>query len=374
MASLLSTHTANRNNNFNLIRFIAASLVIYSHSFALSLGSGETETLRQAVGLTWGTLAVDIFFISSGFLITSSYVARNNLIAFFWARALRIYPALIVAMIFCVFIVGLSVTNLSATEFLTNGQTWYYFFRNITLITGVEQHLPGVFTDNPYENSVNGSLWTLPYEIKMYFLVALVLYVVTVCGRHFERLNPAFVLMILAFLAVSLNIGNHFLKLPFPDKDFLHLFSMFFYGGALFLWKEKIVLSTKMAAVLAVLFFASAVDHSLFFIAYCLFLPYLILYIAYVPSGAILKFNNYGDYSYGIYIYAFPVQQILAMLFAGIGVITMTLSTFFIVLVLAACSWYLVEKPTLRMKNGYMKIEQWIRLISPTKKLTASKS
>ena len=89
MGNLLSTYTNKRDNNFNLIRFIAAVLVLYTHSIALALGKGAQDPIWPITGTTWGNIAVDIFFIVSGFLITSSYFSQNNLIAFVWARVLK---------------------------------------------------------------------------------------------------------------------------------------------------------------------------------------------------------------------------------------------------------------------------------------------
>lgn len=364
MSTPLSTYTSDRNNNFNLIRFIAASLVIYSHSFALALGSGVSEPMGNAVGVTFGSLAVDIFFISSGFLITSSYLARNNLIAFTYARALRIYPALIVAMLFCVFVVGLSFTTWSTTDYLTDFQTFKYFVRNVTLFTGVEQHLPGVFEGLPFPKAVNGSIWTLPYEINMYALIALALILASFLSKKLPKVTVKYSLLVLAALGLALTIGDHFTNIGEKKNYFFHLYAMFFIGGALFIWRETVPMSSKIAAIAFVVLLASAFNKHSFFVCYCLTLPYLVLYLAYVPKGKILKFNNYGDYSYGIYIYAFPVQQMLVYFYPNIGVNTMAVSAFIIVLGFAALSWHFVEKPTLKMKNGYVVIERYWKTLT----------
>lgn len=129
--------------------------MLFSHSFALALGSGNFEPLRSTIGMTWGDIAVDIFFVTSGFLITSSYLSRNNIIEFAWARVLRIYPALIAAILFCTFVVGLWFTENSLSEYFSNQQTLKYFIKNSTLFFGVEYRLPGVFLDVPYKEAVN---------------------------------------------------------------------------------------------------------------------------------------------------------------------------------------------------------------------------
>ena len=110
--SRLSQYTTSRDNNFNLIRFIAASAVLYYHCFPLTIGPVYSEPIGRFIWIGPGDLAVHIFFVSSGFLVTSSLVKRNNIIAYFWARFIRIYPALFVVVGFCVFVIGLSYTSL----------------------------------------------------------------------------------------------------------------------------------------------------------------------------------------------------------------------------------------------------------------------
>ncbi len=99
----LSNFTDGRDNNFSLIRIIAAFAVLITHSFALAIGTGEAEPFQKFLGMTMGTIAVDIFFITSGFLVTSSLLTRQSVIEFVWARVLRIYPALLVMLCLTVF-------------------------------------------------------------------------------------------------------------------------------------------------------------------------------------------------------------------------------------------------------------------------------
>ncbi len=147
MASRLSQHTSNRDNNFNLLHFIAASMVLFSHSYALSGTAGEP--LKELVGFSLGHIVVDIFFVTSGFLVTASLLTRNNLLAFIWARFLRIYPALTISVIFCV-VVGLFFTTRSRLSYLANGEIYKFIIYNLNLILGhIQYSLPNVFADNP---------------------------------------------------------------------------------------------------------------------------------------------------------------------------------------------------------------------------------
>lgn len=157
-------------NNFAVLRIIAAMLVLISHSWPLT---GHLVDPLMAVTnnhLTGGTLGVMMFFAMSGFLVTESYLRRDSIASFFEARALRLFPALAVALAVAIFI-GASVTTLSAADYFSQPQTSQYFAKNLLLDTRYE--LPGVFANTPYPRVVNGSLWTLPTEWFMYCIVGL---------------------------------------------------------------------------------------------------------------------------------------------------------------------------------------------------------
>ncbi len=360
MSARLSAYANSRDNNFNLVRFVAAALVLYSHGFAIALGSGDAEPLRNTVGMTWGLIAVDVFFVTSGFLITSSYFARNNLTVFAWARIMRIYPALLVAVLFCVFVVGLSFTALSASEYLSTAQTYKFLFKNSLLFFGLEYDLPGVFDNNPWKHAVNGSLWTLPYEVRMYAMLAAILFAIGYLQNRLSVIrSPKIILLFIAISAVAANIANHFH--PYASVHFVHLFTMFFVGAAYYAWREHVRLSLGLFAVAFASVLIGSLNADVFFVLYVISVPYLTLFIAYVPSGRIRNFNKVGDYSYGVYIYAFPVQQSIAALGPGISVASMILTSFSVTLFLSVLSWHLIEKRCLKLKNSRAAIDRFVR-------------
>jgi len=342
-------YTTGRDNNFNLIRFLASILVLVSHSFSIVLGKGEVEPIKNTIGMSGGHIAVDIFFITSGFLITGSYFARGNILTFIWSRILRIYPALVVAMIFSVFILGLYFTTNTPQEYFSHFQTREYFLKNIFLFFGVNHYLPGVFANVPYEGAINDSLWTLPYEVKMYALLAIILTLVIQLER---RLNIAIVkasLLLIGIAALAANLINYFY--PFTSPHFIRLFFMFFIGAGFYVWRDHIYLSSKLFYVISAILLVSALHPKLLYVTYTLFLPYFVFYISYVPAGRIREFNKIGDYSYGIYIYAFPIQQSVAATMPGVSLITLMLVAFGITFLLAFMSWHIVEKNFLKMKT-----------------------
>ncbi|MDX9964219.1 acyltransferase family protein [Desulfobacter postgatei] len=241
----LSSYSHSRDNNFNLIRFIAAFLVLFGHSFPIVNGPKLVEPLQNAIHMTWGAIAVDIFFVISGFLIAGSFFSRKKIIVFLWARILRIYPALIINILFCVFVVGLFFTNIPATDYLAQTGTYKYLIRNVTLLWGgVNHHLPGVFIDNPVAKAVNGSLWTLPYEIKMYGLLLITAVSVVFFQNKTRHELQKTVFFSIAFLSFSVHILNHFFQ--FAPGQFLRLLTFFFMGSAFYVFKDNIILSKKI--------------------------------------------------------------------------------------------------------------------------------
>lgn len=162
-----------RNNNFDFIRFIAASMVIFSHAYRLATGRGGDEPLVifSNSQIWFGHLAVIIFFVISGFLIAQSYERSSNIFVFFWARTLRIFPALIASLIFGVFVVGAIATESSLEAYLSDIKTYDYL--NSVFLIKIRWTLPGVFENLPYKGIINGSLWTIPHEVVCYVFVAI---------------------------------------------------------------------------------------------------------------------------------------------------------------------------------------------------------
>jgi len=346
----LSNYTQGRDNNFNLLRIIAAFAVLVTHSFALAIGTGAAEPFQGSLGMTMGSIAVDVFFVTSGFLVTGSLLTRQNACEFLWARFLRVFPSLLVMLFLTVFVLGPFLTSRSLVSYLTDSQTYRYLLSCATLVSGVQYNLPGVFDANPFKHAVNGSLWSLPYEIRMYAILLVVWLVFrriqSVGGRAFSAALASAVLAAGLFLFVRHMKG-------LPADLFVRLFFMFFSGAALYVLKEHIVLSHSYFWLCASALLSSAlVGPRPFFLVYLLTIAYSVLYLAYIPSGPVRTYNRVGDYSYGVYIYAFPVQQSVAALIPGVSVLLLFLISACITLSLAVLSWHLLERWALSFKTS----------------------
>lgn len=358
---LSSAFRHGRDNNFNLIRLIAASAVLVAHSWPLALGPRAADPLSRGLGLGPGGIAVDVFFLTSGFLVTASLCARQHVGEFVLARVLRIFPALVMVVLACVGL-GAVMTSLPLAEYTTHPDTWRFLWKNASVLTGTFDRLPGVFEANPHKG-VNGSLWTLPLELRMYLVLVLFWMLAAVAGRHRVRAFGATVV-----LSAAVMLALHLAMVVAPGH--VPVFSKWSYpvefllGGTCFVLRDRIRLDGRLfaAAIACVVAAGALLDQRFMHAAYYLVLPYVVLFLAYVPGGAVRRFNAWGDASYGVYIMAYPVQQTLAALVPGIGVAWMIAGATAFTLPLAWCSWRFVEEPMLRLKPhalAWRKLASW---------------
>ena len=242
--------TQGKDNNFNLIRIAAAFAVLISHSFPLANGSGFPEPFSKLIGMSMGQIAVDIFFVTSGFLVSASIQNRNNLLEFVLARFLRIYPAMLVMVLLTVFGLGIFFTTLPIGDYLSDHKTHRYLFRGLTIIGGVWFDLPGVFKNIPYAGTINGSLWTLPFELRMYLLLGFTWLIF----RPLEKSNQFFRLAII-FIAITSYIFFLFAHFHILEKnDFLRFCYWFFIGSTFYVIRRKIYLSHLLACIIIIAF------------------------------------------------------------------------------------------------------------------------
>lgn len=351
--ALIAKETTHRNNNFNLLRMIAATAVIFSHAYPLALGEGTTEPLSSTLGMTLGTLAVLTFFATSGYFISKSFHNKRSHFDFVIARVLRIYPGLFVVLLITVLLLGPVFTTLDLTEYFSSRETWLYVPRNIRLWP-LQYDLPGVFADNPYPGAINGSLWTLIYEVACYAMVA----VVATSSKANNKWR--FISFLIAF-AVFYIVASPILESRPHDLTMLrnmHFLALpFVLGMALFEFRKSIPLRLDVTIALIV---ASVVSygHPWFRELFILTWSYGIFYFGFFECKPLMAYNKLGDYSYGTYIYAFPVQQIVAHLCQGCTPLVMIAWSTPITILLAMLSWHLVEERALAQRtivSAYLK-------------------
>jgi peptidoglycan/LPS O-acetylase OafA/YrhL len=337
-----------KQDNFLLLRFIAAALVIYGHAPALAGGPSHADLF---VYLNWGdysgAIAVQLFFVTSGFLITGSYLRRRNIIDFAWARCLRILPAYAVCLVLSALVLGAAFTSYPLTEYFAKSETYAYITTNLQLQTNIIWDLPGVFTHN-HRTTVNGAIWTLPVEIRMYTWVA-VLGILGVLSRTW-----LFSLVVIALLMLG---HSHPDDIPLlPLDSFLRLGAIFALGAVCYVQRARI--PTHGGVLLACCALAWLLRSTVFY-------PYVfsvcealfVFWFAYNLRWH--GFNRFGDYSYGIYLWGFPVQQMVAAMDGAMSAYMNALVSFVIALALAVASWHAIEKPALKLKRVPDLIREW---------------
>lgn len=341
----LSEVAGGRNNNFNLIRMIAATGVLFSHAFPIALGSAAIQPLKLETGYALGWICVAVFFAISGFLITRSFDRTAQFESWFAARVARLFPALIVVCLLTAFLYGPAFTTLGLGEYFQQPATWTYAPRNIALAK-LQFGLPGVFADHPYPVAINGSLWTLFHEVACYFGVFLAGIAGALRSRRLFALLAA--LYLVAFLATGMPQVAE--RLPERVAAFRLLSFPFFVGMVFYLWRERIALSWVAAAVLGGAAWLAR-GTLLYEATFLLFIAYATFVVAYRPGGVLRRYNDLGDYSYGMYVYAFPVQQAAVALAGPMDPLTNIAWSLPFTLVLAVLSWYLVESPSLERRH-----------------------
>lgn len=344
VSSRLSNHIGTRNNNYNLIRFLAALAVLISHSYPLFYGDASAEPLKKLTGRSIGSIAVDIFFLTSGFLIMASFLKRKSTINYLWSRAIRIFPALWVALIVTLIVIIPLSHPTTAQSILFSSDAVNYLLKNSILIARIEHTIPGVFEDTPYKSAINGSLWTLPWELYCYLAIAIGTSLVTKIAKHYWRSIYTSGILVVFLYCISVDY------LDFKSSIILNIVFMFYIGSVFYLHSRKVTLSPVIFYLLMLLL-ATNFFYTKTVTIYFLTAPYILFYLAYIPKGKIRLFNRLGDYSYGVYIYAFPIQQLIIQCFPNISFSQYVFTCSAITISIAWLSWNLVEKNAIKLKN-----------------------
>jgi len=342
--TLLAEQAAGRDNNVLAIRYAAAASVILFHCYALTDHWLDEPLYAAFAPMNLGALGVEVFFVLSGFLVTQSWLQHPSAKAFAMARVLRIYPALVAATVFTIVVAGASST-LPWGEYLASPTTWRYFVRTASGFDVVDK-LPGVFADNPFPHAANGSLWTLPVELRLYVLVGLV-------GIVGLLARPGAWLVAAIALCLAMVAWPDLVPLD-PNTRGTRLAAFLFVLGSLAsVWRRHVPLSLPGAALALALPFADAHGFARDGPLFALLLSYVVLVVAYHPALRLPGLAGKPDYSYGLYVYAFPIQQTLVRLAPGIAPSLLFVAAVALTLAIAALSWHALEAPALRLKSRF---------------------
>ncbi len=321
------------SNNFDFLRFAAAVAIVITHAYALRLGyvgvglSDPVELLGQ------GALAA--LLVTSGYLITASWESTASVSRFAWKRFLRVVPALIPLISLTLFVIGPLMTTLPAGDYFSAllspaGLATIPFFENGSVI--------GLFQSNPW-TYVNGSLWTIPVEVFMYGVVAAL-----GIGGLLYRGGA-----IPALIAVNLLLWIYWFDDPRLAKVRFTLY--FLVGAYLYLHRERIAYRPVVAGALLLVLGASTLTPYPT-VAGVLCIPYLVIYAAHLPVPFLNTFGRHGDFSYGIYIYHYPIQQtIIQVTENAISLAALCGLSLLATFALAFLSWHLIEKRAMAAKN-----------------------
>lgn len=348
----LERASQSRDNNFNLLRLLCALGVLLAHSHLVFTGQPLAWSL---LGVRIDHVFVTVFFAISGFLICRSLLQSHDLKRYFMARTLRLLPALLALLLLTVLVIGPIFSTLSFSEYFSSELTWQYLLNANLLNIRTQFELTGVFAHTPYANNVNASLWTLPIEAWLYMMSAMTYCLAVLCLERWPNLRRSLLLGVgvLGLIGVSI-IGYLLLAHRDDDAQIMLLFICLFYAGALFyLARQRIILSYRYALLLWLL--APLISETALFSAYfALAITYSVLVLAYCPNGWIRNINRLGDYSYGVYIYGFLIQQSTLQLWPDATFKGFVLTSCLVTLLCAAVSWHWLEQPCLdRFKTRY---------------------
>jgi peptidoglycan/LPS O-acetylase OafA/YrhL len=334
-------------NNFTFLRLLFALMVVVTHSYPLAgVLTGDYLNKITNAQAEFSYLGLSGFFIISGYLCFQSLERSNTLGEYYWKRALRIYPGLFVVLLLTV-VLGVFVYESDVRDYLLNKSMWMYLPANMTIVKQ-QFTIDGIFTHNPYNSPINGSLWSLQYEMVFYIWLSVLFFF-----RRKAKLmimSIAVTVLITSYIFFMDEVGAH--KYMFLNGKLMLEFGPYFFAGALLSVlkieeiKPRALLSVSLTLMLVCAFYLNYFTPAKFFI-----LPPLVLLTGTMSAKPITwLMERAGDLSYGIYIYAFPIQQTL-MHFFNFSPLELMIVSLPLSIIAGHASWNWIEKRGLRYKN-----------------------
>ena len=350
------------DNFFTPLRLIMAFLVMIGHSYSIALRDIGAEP-RVFLHYTFSYLAVNIFFVASGFLVTKSMVYRGDMPNYSSARLLRIYPALIAHVLFLMFIIGPLSTTLPIWEYLTHPDVWKQPFIILSFLD-TDAVLPGVFTGND-EAIASGALWTLRYEFLAYVGTALV-FSIGLLKRKWMALAQFVLPSILWIIAQHTGFYE---TLPATFQALLRFGIAYGLGATIYAYRDRI--SFNVFGIVGFMALALVTGNSpITEVTTMVFLAYSLMYLAYIKLPKLNALQKLSDVSYGVYIYHWCILQLAFQWFPETGPIALLLMAIPATFGLAYGSWFLIEKPMLQSKTRFA---EWLRFGHAPKRFDTKK-
>jgi len=332
-------------NNFTFLRLVAAVSVIISHSFDV-VGKASFEPLSYFTNnkVEFSSFGLATFFFISGYFITASATNTNSVFKFCLKRIYRIYPALIVLVLVSVFIAGPLLTILSIPQYFADKESWLYLFTATGL--RIRMILPGVFSTDAFNiKGFNASIWTIALEIELYISVAAAMWL--------GLLKRSFIYTVLTLLISLICFGTMALKqgITFDMARHLNLIAIFYLGAFTYISAMQRSLVKAILLISVLLFIIFTLLNLFGFNPIPFFLIAVCMVVYWFGFTYKIKIPLQTDISYGLYIYAFPVQQAIYM-FTGIrNPYIMIVASILCTLPFAFASWYLIEKKFIGLKH-----------------------
>jgi peptidoglycan/LPS O-acetylase OafA/YrhL len=335
-----------RPSGFDYMRIVLASSVVFFHLALINYGAAAQHALWESPWRAPIGLILPAFFALSGFLVAGSLERSRTIVGFLALRGIRIFPALLVEVFISALVLGPIVTSVSLSQYFS-GHAFFTYFLNIS--GWIHYQLPGVFLENPFPKIINGQLWTVPFELDCYLSLAMLFFL-----RIYQ--NRAIFLLVVALWQI-VYILSHLIwpevEVGIPGPS---LVITFLAGVVVYLYRERIVMRGDLALLAAAFclgsFFTPLGAHSLAFPV-----AYLTVYVGTrnPPKAWIL---GTGDYSYGIFLYSFPIQQGVSWLgsWTHHWIISLAISLPIVVIV-AFLSWHGIEKHALLLRKRVPKLE-----------------
>ena len=320
------------NNNLDFMRLLAAIAVIVGHAYAISPQEGKKDLVLQLLQFDYsGSLAVKFFFFVSGLLVTRSLLEKPSLGGFLISRSFRLFPALFVCVLSSALLIGLLMTSGDISDYLNNPIVHSYIWKNFLLDT--QWNLPGVFKQNPI-STINGSLWTLPVEFFCYLMLS----VLAAIGFYRLRETASVAgLMMVAALAYRPELMANF---GLPSEAWQYPV-YFLFGSLLAVHANRFDLNLRV--IIAFIIMSALLRNTIFYqFSVCISLFLFALWLS--GTKIVLSLRLPGDFSYGIYLYGFPMQQISKHLWPGQSVFQNQIVGIGLSIMCAVASWFLVEK------------------------------